>query len=285
MAAGVRTLAGLLERIGYVTAEELADAPPDELNDLFGIYGVTETLAKIKIRAEVKAIRGGGGGGGGGAGGGDGGGGGGGGGGKGGRKGGRRGGGGKCGSGKGGKGGGGRRRGKGGVGGGGKGGGGGGGGGGDARGGCGMMIFNLQDLAAACCLSESQIANTHGNDRGRLFEEWEVGAAATIQIKQDSAELRRQEKAGAVLRVQGAGNAKCNGFYKPNGEFWGKPRYAKVDDPEMLIYWEDVYCNWHIWARGGGFFYGAPSSAGQPPVAGWKVAGSGIAPAPTVQML
>jgi hypothetical protein len=41
-----------------VSAEALADAPPDELNEIFDAYGVTEALGKVKIRAELKAIRG-----------------------------------------------------------------------------------------------------------------------------------------------------------------------------------------------------------------------------------
>jgi hypothetical protein len=34
--------------------------------------------------------------------------------------------------------------------------------------------------------------------------------------------------AGAVLRVDGAGSAECNGYYRENGERNGKPQYLKV---------------------------------------------------------
>jgi hypothetical protein len=34
--------------------------------------------------------------------------------------------------------------------------------------------------------------------------------------------------AGAVLRVDGAGSAECNGYYRENGKAYGKPQYLKV---------------------------------------------------------
>jgi hypothetical protein len=57
----VRTLAGLLERAGgAVRAEALADAPPEDLAEIFVTFGVTDAIAKVNIRAELKALRGGG---------------------------------------------------------------------------------------------------------------------------------------------------------------------------------------------------------------------------------
>ena len=81
--------------------------------------------------------------------------------------------------------------------------------------------------------------------------------------------------AGAVLWVDGAGTAEFNGFYKPNGEYCGKPQYAKVDGSGMEVGWYSrAFGNdeWRIGKTGLGLWssvvYRVNSSASQPPATG-----------------
>lgn len=111
------------------------------------------------------------------------------------------------------------------------------------------------------------------------------------------ADLRHSARAaGAVLKVVGSGTPECNGFYKDNGLFQGKPQYCKIDlsgsQPELEC---NLWCHvddggvcWGISSdqvHDGGRLYSHTGPADTPPpTSGWEIRG-GAAPAPVIHYL
>lgn len=90
----------------------------------------------------------------------------------------------------------------------------------------------------------------------------------------------------AEITVFGAGTASCNGVYKFNA--------ANRRDPGTAFYTKDgshqMYRTGGVWRIANGlhqpdylWYTAAGSGQASPPTTGWKVAGKGVAPAPTAR--
>jgi hypothetical protein len=99
--------------------------------------------------------------------------------------------------------------------------------------------------------------------------------------------------AGAVLRMDGAGTAMCNGFYKRDGDYNGKPLYHKVNDEDVKISCYRNYSYRTCWNLGriddcgndDYYCYKCQSSAKDPSCDGWVQASDGKGPAPQLSWL
>ena len=106
---------------------------------------------------------------------------------------------------------------------------------------------------------------------------------ATVSVQMNAA--KKSSPAGAracvaVLRVSGAGSVRVNGDYQEDGKCDKKPRYKKIGDEGMEIYWSGNWIFGENWA-----VYSNSQDTMRPPAHGWEDMNDGKPPGPTITYL
>lgn len=114
------------------------------------------------------------------------------------------------------------------------------------------------ELSAMNALLAKDVAEVFAADVGPTREKLEAKRKAVVASV---------KAVGAVLCVEGAGRAECNGYYRKGGTNWtGKPQYCHVEHSGTTIYDDDEY--WII----GGYYraYINRKDSARPPGVGWE---------------